>query len=424
MPALVDSAFDLYCYGCGASAPVAGPIACPACGDPMSLRAHADPPAALFRVRHESMWGYGPLLPITDPDAIVTLGEGATPLLRADRTAARLGFSELLLKNEAVNPVGSFKDRQLSVAASRARELGANTVVVVSSGNVACSASAYAARAGLRAVVFAHEHGGEGKLRQASAYGARVIRVSSASARAVFDLCIEVCRRLGWRHLSTAGMHEPYNVDGAKTIAYELYAQSGGDLPYWIVVPVGGGGLLGAVWRGFLDLARLGLIEAPPRLLGVQAAGCAPLVTAVRKGLSFRESLSRPWPNPKTIAGGLADDVLFDGHTALRAIRESGGAVVAVDDEAIIAAQARLARDEGILCDPSSAAGFAALDNLSRNDLVFPEAGKPGAPKAAGGRVCCIITGTGVRSPISDDTPFPRVSPSLAHLLVAIEEPA
>src|SRR5690606_4245642 len=114
----------------------------------------------------------------------------------------------------------------------------------------------------------------------------------------------------------TSGMHDPYNVEGAKTIAYEMYQQTGGELPDWIVAPVGGGGLLGGIWRGTLDLFRLGLLNTVPKFAGVQASGCAPLVKAINDGSSFLESLESPWPNPYTIAGGIADDILFDGHTA------------------------------------------------------------------------------------------------------------
>ena len=158
------------------------------------------------------------------------------------------------------------------------------------------------------------------------------------SASAVFDLCLEACARFGWYHLSTAGMYEPYNVEGAKTIAYELFQQTGGDLPDWIVAPVGGGGLLGGLWRGFLDLKRAGLIERVPRLAGIQASGCAPLAKAMRENATYLDTLRAPWPNPHTIAGGIADDILFDGHTALPALRTTDGAAIAVEDSEIIQA--------------------------------------------------------------------------------------
>ena len=347
----------------------------------MSLESLARPRRALFEHRPETLWHYRDLLPIPADARPVTLGEGATPMIAADRLRAHFGFERLLLKNETGNPTGSFKDRQISVGITHARHIGAKTVIVMSSGNVACSASAYAARAGMEAVLLFHGHAAPSKLRQAAAYRGRVIRVPTDSSRAVMELCIQASEEIGWYHLTTAGLYEPYNVEGAKTIAYELYQQTGGDLPEWVVVPVGGGGLLGAVWRGFQDLVRLGLIDRCPRMAGVQPAGCAPLAQAIDRGWTFLESLAHPWPAPKTIAGGLADDILFDGHTALPAIRETNGAAITVSDEEILDGLGLLARTEGVLCEPSSAVVVAALAKL---------------PRDANG-VCCVITGSGIK---------------------------
>lgn len=348
-----------------------------------ALRCHARPGPALFDTPPRDMWHYARMLPIVDPGHIVSLGEGATPLTGAPRLAAHHGLGQVLCKYEGANPTGSFKDRQISVAVSHAREAGADTIAVVSSGNVACATAAYAARAGMRAVCLMHGMAGGWKTKQAAAYGASVLRVETPSAAAVFDLCIAACNEFGWYHGSTAGMYEPFNVEGAKTIAYELYQQTGGDLPDWIVVPVGGGGLLGGIWRGFLDLQRLRLVDRIPRLAGVQASGCAPVKQAIEQGWSFEQSLEHPWPDPKTIAGGIADDIIFDGHTALPAIRETNGAAIAVTDEEIIAAELRLARMEGFLVEPSCAVVVAALAHL------------PGAGPDT--RVCCVLTGTGIK---------------------------
>ncbi|MBX7256955.1 MAG: threonine synthase [Candidatus Hydrogenedentes bacterium] len=375
---------DFYCYGCGTNT-AAKPrgMDCPSCGEPFSLRFLGRVSTTLFAEQPHSMWAYGELLPLASPASIISIDEGATPLVNAPNTALRAGVGEVLLKNETANPTGSFKDRQISVAISHAREIGADTVAVVSSGNVACSTAAYAARAGMKAVLFMHGHAAPGKIAQAAAYGATVVRVDSPSARAVFELCMEACRTFDWYHASTAGIYEPYNVEGAKTIAYELYWQTEGKLPDWIVAPVGGGGLLGGIWRGLLDLKNLGVISTLPRLAGVQASGCAPLKTAIEENQCFLDTLKTPWPNPKTVAGGIADDILFDGHTALPAIRTSNGVAVAVDDEAIIDAELALAGSEGILCDPCSAVTIAALSKLPD---TTPDT-----------RVCCVITGTGMK---------------------------
>ncbi len=380
----IRSQFEFYCYGCGHTASTEPRGAtCRSCGEPYSLRFRGDGDPSTFESPPKSLWHYQEYLPIADAGSIVSLGEGATRLVEAPRLAAKYGFGHVTLKNETSNPTGSFKDRQVSVGITHARELGFDTVAVVSSGNVACATAAYAARAGMRAVLFMHGMAAPGKIAQASAYGAKVLCVDSPSAGAVFELCIAACDRFGWYHLSTSGMHEPYNVEGSKTIAYELYHQNGGSLPDWIVAPVGGGGLLGGIWRGILDLERMGLVKKIPRLAGVQAAGCAPVKQAIAMGTPFLETLKTPWPNPKTIAGGIADDIIFDGHTVLPAIRTTNGVAPTVTDDEIIAGELLLASTEGILCEPSCAVVIAALNQVPRNGNDT--------------RVCCIITGTGIK---------------------------
>jgi threonine synthase len=353
------------------------------------------------------MWDYRPLLPVRSPRAVVSLGEGGTPLVPAPRLAQRFGFNEILLKNETSNPTGSFKDRQVSVGISHAREIGADTVAVVSSGNAAASTAAYAARAGMKAVLFMHAHASPGKIAQAAVTGARVVRVDSPAPSAVFRLCLDACARWGWYHLSTAGMYEPYNVEGAKTIAYELFQQYRGVMPDWVVAPVGGGGLLGGIWRGFLDLQAMGLIERLPRLAGVQAAGCAPLKTALDQNLSFLETLEHPWPDPKTIAGGIADDILFDGHTVLPALRTTHGMAIAVDDTEIAEGLRRLARDEGMLCELTSAVVIAALAHLPADPAL---------------RVCGVVTGHGIKdlSYLAQQTGPPPLIPADLGALEAL----
>ncbi len=217
------------------------------------------------------------------------------------------------------------------------------------------------------------------------------------------------CRMFGLYHLSTAGLYNPFNVEGAKTIAYELYAQLGTELVQWLVVPVGGGGLLGGIWRGFRDLERLGLLPHMPRMAAVQASGCAPLKRAVDENKTFLETLDEPWPDPKTVAGGIADDILFDGHTALPAVRETNGCVIAVDDDEILEAQHELAQTEGLFCEPTSAVVVAALKHLDET--------------ARGSSVCCVLTGHGVKdlASVCDRVPPPaRIGLSLTELEQAV----
>jgi len=409
----IQERFEWLCYGCGATAPLDAAPTCETCGEPRSLRPLTVPPREVMETPPDSLWHYHDLLPVADRNAVVRLGEGATPLVPARRLAERSGLGELRLKNEMTNPTGSFKDRQVCVGMSHAREIGAETVAVVSSGNVAAATSAYAARAGIEAVLFMHGQAGAGKIAQAAAYGARVICVDSPAPSRVFDLCLEACKRWGWYHLSTAGIYEPYNVEGSKTIAYELYEQYHGALPDWIVAPVGGGGLLGGMWRGFLDLQRMGLIDTLPRLCGVQASGCAPLKQAIDEDTPFLETLAHPWPNPKTIAGGIADDILFDGHTVLPAIRTTNGAAVAVDDDAIAEGLYTLARTEGLLCELTCAVVIAALPFL-------PEVN-------AESRVCCVLTGSGIKELpyLTAHAPKPPLIPaSLGAVEGVLRQPA
>ena len=383
------SLFPVCCWVCGETSGIFSPlepVRCPQCGTPMALQPRPRPVPEMFQTFPRSMWDYAPLLPVRDPTCIITLGEGATPLIEAPRLTRRLGFTEVRIKNESANPTGSFKDRQVSVGLTCAREAGYRTAAVVSSGNVGVAAAAYCARAGMRAVLFMHAHAGTGKIAQAAACGARVFLVDCASPNRVFALCREACATFGWAHLSTAGMDVPANVEGARTIAYELWQQYGGNLPDWIVAPVGGGGLLGGLWRGLMDLKQAGLISQFPRLAGVQAAGCAPLARAQAENWTPLEALSRPWPNPQTIAGGIADDILFDAHTVLPGLRATDGMAITVSDEAIREAAFALAREEGLLAEPTAAVVFAALRDL---------------PRSAGTRVCCLLTGHGLK-----DLPF------------------
>jgi threonine synthase len=180
-------------------------------------------------------------------------------------------------------------------------------------------------------------------------------------------------------------------VEGAKTVAYELFDQAGGNLPEVIFVPVGGGGLLGGLYRGFCDLVALGLIEKSPRLVGVQAEGCAPLVRAIAEGLDADRIMAEPWKNPKTIAGGIADDILFDAHRALPAVRESKGIAVAVTDGDIMDAVSLLASREGIFAEPSGAVSLAGLLRY-----IKEEDGKEGDGRMCD-NACCLITGSGLK---------------------------
>ncbi len=385
------SEFVVQCAYCGSGFASETDGSCAKCAGPGVITVDyasvgKDRTAEIFSVEPKDLWRYLDLLPIRDRDSIASLGEGGTKLIDSPRLAQRLGIENLYLKNETTNPTGSFKDRQVSVGISHAVEIGADTVAVVSSGNVAASSAAYAARAGLRCFVFVPEQAPEEKLVQVRMCGATARRMSTTSATQMFEEVIEMCLENGWYHLSTAGIYNPFNVEGAKTIAYELFVQCRDGLPDWIVCPVGGGGLLGAVWRGFRDLVDLGLLGSIPRLVGVQAAGCAPLVRAIETGETPEQTVANRWPDPKTVATGIADDIVFDAHTAIPAIRETGGRAVAVSDEEILEAERLIAVTEGIFCEPTGSVGVAGLKRLLEGgELKGTE------------RVCCLLTGGGMK---------------------------
>lgn len=334
------------------------------------------------------VWAWFDFLPVTDRRAVVSLGEGNTPLLTAPRLGASIGVETLLLKDETRNPTGSFKDRMLAVGITRAMELGKRVVAVQSSGNVGAAAAAYAARAGLEAKIFVPRTAPPEKILQAQMYGAEVFRIDHDSPTDIFDLLKWACDEFGWYLVSTAAIYNPFTLEGAKTIAYEIAEALAFNLPDWMIVPVGGGGNIGSLWRGFLDLRALGLVTRLPRLVGVQAAGCAPFVDAIRLDRTAQEALAIRWPKMDTLAGAIADDVAFDAHVALPAVRESGGMAVAVPDSETLAMEAAVASTEGLFVEPAAATTLAALKRLVRDGVV-----------RRADRVLCLMTGTGLKDP-------------------------
>jgi len=392
-----------------------GASRCPACGGCLGVAltralARGEPHPFAGTAGLGPMWRALPVLPIADPKAIVSLGEGGTPCLPAARLGAHQGVA-VWLKNEAANPSGSFKDRQVSVGISHARELGKREFYVVSSGNVAAAAAAYAARVGAPCWVIAPASAPAGKLVQMQLCGARVVRVQDASAGQLFDLAEQAAARLGWHPLSTAARSDPFNIVGARTIAAEMLGQM--PPPDWVLAPVGGGGLLGSLWQGFQEAAGLQPGLHLPRLAGVQAAGCAPFVRAVEQGWTAQQALASPWQEVSTIAGGLADDIPFDAHLALPAVRESGGVALAVSEDEIRQAQRLLAEQEGLFIEPSGVVSVAGLLRLLTQGRM-----------AAGQTACCLLTGSGLKDLASvPRLPEPPViAPTLAELQRAVLE--
>ena len=317
-----------------------------AAGRALTRAALADRPADLWRWRE--------LLPVRRAGDIVSLGEAATPLVPLPARGRDLDVAELLVKDEGRLPTGSFKARGIAVAVSMARALGVSKIVMPTNGNAGAALAAYAARAGLEALVFCPRDTPEINLREMEVHGARVERVEG-----LIDDCgalaAEASRRDGWFDLST--LKEPYRIEGKKTMGLELAEQLGWRLPDLIFYPTGGGtGLIG-MWKAFAELEAIGLIgPVRPRMVAVQAAGCAPIVEAWAHG----ETHARRWDDASTIASGIRVPRALGDFLILRAVRESGGFAIAVSDAAITAALDEVSRQEGFLLCPEGAATYAA----------------------------------------------------------------
>ena len=312
-------------------------------------------------------------LPVSDATPIVTLDEGDTPLIFSERLSLETG-AEVWLKYEGLNPTGSFKDRGMTVAVTRAKSLGAKALVCASTGNTAASLAAYGARAGIPAVVVVPQGGvASGKLGQAFAHGARVFGVTGTfdnALKVVFDLVQKDVR------FYLVNSVNPFRVEGQKVAAFEIYEQLGG-VPDYVVLPVGNAGNISAIWKGFKELRDLGIAKDLPAMIGVQAEGAAPLATAFSKGTRFE-----PWSDPRTEASAIRIGNPVSWKKALRAVNKSGGKLVTVSDKEILTARARLSAAEGVLVEAASAAPIAALASL-------------GLPSRS--KVVCIATGTGFK---------------------------
>ncbi|HEX9750548.1 MAG TPA: threonine synthase [candidate division Zixibacteria bacterium] len=305
--------------------------------------------------RPHSLWRYADVLPIRNPENAVTLGEGATPLVRSERLCRRLGIDELWIKDESQNPTGSFKARGMSVAITRAVELGVRRFCLPSAGNAGGAAAAYAAKAGCEVRVFLPADSGEAFFAECRAHGAQVVAVDGTIADCAAQMRLE-CNPNEWFDLST--LKEPFRLEGKKTMGYELWDDLGGQLPDVIVYPTGGGtGLIG-MWRAFGEMQQLGWIgDERPRMVSVQAVGCAPIVNAFESGSEFASPVS----NPSTSALGLRVPSAIGDFLILRAIRQSRGWAVAVTEEQWAEGQSWLASDAGLFASPEGGAAVAGL---------------------------------------------------------------
>ena len=364
-------AWTLECSACGVQRTAEGlPGVCESCGAPYLVRYPSFPsPAAkvALAVRPWTMWRYREWLPLEPEQQPVSLGEGGTPLLDAQRLAQRHGFGRLLVKDESVNPTGSFKARGLSAAVTRASAAGARRFVVPTAGNAGVALAAYAARAGVTARIYAPETTPPTILSQIRSYGAELqlmpghIGDSGKAARAYAAEHAAV---------DVSTLREPYRIEGKKTLGLELAEQLDWHLPEAIVYPTGGGtGLIG-MWKAFGELRRAGWIDgSPPRLYAVQAAGCAPVIRALESGAER----CTPWPDPRTVAAGLRVPGPLGDRLMLTALRESGGGGIAVSDEALTAGARELQVEEGIDAAPEGGATLAAARGLLATGAIRPE---------------------------------------------------
>ncbi len=307
-----------------------------------------------LRQNPPGMWRYLPLLPVDDPAAIVSLGEVETPLIPLAALARDAGARSLLVKDEGRLPTGSFKARGLVLAVTMAKGFGIRRVAIPTNGNAGSALAAYGARAGMECFVFCPADTPEVNIREIAAEGARVWRVNGL-INDCGRIVAEGKERMGWFDMST--LKEPYRIEGKKTMGLELADQLGWELPDAIFYPTGGGtGLIG-MWKAFEELGRLGWIgKHRPRMIAVQAAGCAPIVKAFEAGLEHAPL----WQNAHTIAAGIRVPAAIGDFLILSAVRESQGFAMAVTDEAILAARAEVGRVEGLLLSPEGAATYAA----------------------------------------------------------------
>jgi threonine synthase len=338
---------------------------------------------------------YRELLPVTDSTPLISLGEGATPLVRSTSIERETGCAALYFKLESCNPTGSFKDRGMVVAMAKAVERGDRAAMCASTGNTSASAAAYAARCGLQAfVVVPHGRIAGGKLAQTVAHGARIIAIDGN-----FDDALRLARELTERHpIALVNSVNPHRIEGQKTAAFEIVDDLG-DAPDALCIPVGNAGNITAYWRGFVEYYRMEIATQKPRIFGFQAAGAAPIV------------LGHAVEEPQTVASAIRIGNPASWQGAVAARDESGGDIQAVSDDEILEAYRRLAQEEGIFCEPASAACVAGLLKLAR------ECGD-----VEGKTVVCVITGTGLKDPERAMAEFEQELRPLPPDLATIEQ--
>jgi threonine synthase len=376
---------SLRCKECKTTYPLEARYVCEQCFGPLEVayapRVDADPGALRRRIQAgpHSLWRYGDFLPVSSPPK-GTLPAGWTPLLRVDRLAERLGLNEVWIKNDAANPTHSFKDRVVSIAIARARELGFHTVACASTGNLANAVAAHAAAAGLESFVFVPHDLEEQKILATGVYGTNLV-----SVRGNYDdvnrLCTELSGEHDWAFVNIN--MRPYYAEGSKTLAFETCEQLGFELPDRVVAPIASGSLFTKIARGFEEWLELGLVEGSlPTFNGAQAAGCSPVATAFDAGHDFCKPVK-----PETIAKSLAIGNPADGPYALDLARRSSGSIDSVTDDEIRSGIRLLAETTGIFTETAGGVTVAVLRKLAERGDIDPDE-----------RVVAYITGEGLKT--------------------------
>ena len=360
---------------------------CKKCGDILEIKFDFEELADTlkdsdWKTKPLSVWRYRDFMPIHEATKLVTLNEGGSGLHRSLRLGEELGLKNLYVKNEGENPTGSFKDRGMTVGVTKAVELGARHVICASTGNTSASLAAYAARAGLKCTVLIPSGKiAYGKLSQAMIHGANVLQV-----RGNFDQALEFVLKLAEKHKDIYLLNSinPFRVEGQKSLGYEICEQLNNDAPDRIIIPVGNAGNISAVWKGVTEFHKLGFIKKLPKMIGIQAAGSAPIAQAIKTN----SDKIIPVKKPETVATAIRIGAPVSWKKALNAIRESDGTAETVTDEEILSAQKLLARVEGLFVEPASASSIAGLIKLVENGTIDKNE-----------RIVCVTTGHGLKDP-------------------------
>jgi len=383
------------CYRCGSDQVIDfNGYVCPACGgnlevtyDYARIRDSMDP----GDLEGGDLFRYVPLLPVERMELASPLRVGMTPLYRASRLGEAVGLKNLYLKDDGLNPSASFKDRAGALALVRAREMGAEIIAGASTGNAGSSMACLTASVGVPCVIFVPENAPPAKIAQLLVFGARVFAVRGSYDDA-FDLCMEICTRHGWFNRNTG--YNPFTREGKKTAAFEICEQLGWKAPDRVIVPTGDGNIISGIWKGFRDFYELGWIDKLPKIDCAQSINSAAVVETIRKlETGNGNSADMDWSTIKiepvmatTVADSISVDMPRDGVAAVRAVIESGGHAVTVDDGEILSAIPELARKAGVFAEPAAACGWACLKKLAETGAVSPEE-----------QIVCLITGNGLK---------------------------